>query len=152
MPFKLDFALTSDNWVELFKYVHLHTLALIALSVRELRPDLNTEAPWSVVGTFVEKSYTAEFVRLRKLTSNRLKDKGFPHLLDSGDTSIKVKSELASVLVDHVLPLGNNRIFEKRHRVDSSFISLVHVSLDLLCCFIEEKVLDFAVFKVFPSE
>ena len=92
-------------------------------------------------------------IRVRKLGSDGLEHKSFPYLLDCLDfLYLEVDSELSSILVDRVFPLGVNISFEKREGIDSLLLAVYKMGLDFTSWQVVEKVLDFAVFNRFPSK
>ena len=70
-------------------------------------------------------------IRVGKLGSDGLEHKSFPYLLDCLDfLYLKVDSELSSILVDRVFPLGVNISFEKREGIDSLLLAVDKMGLD----------------------
>lgn len=75
------------------------------LVVAELDPDLNSEYVFHFGVCFIDHAHSTKQVRVRKYSSHYSENQAFPESLhDLEICAIKINLELASLLVDFVLP------------------------------------------------
>jgi hypothetical protein len=70
--------------------------------------------------------------------------------LDDSNWGFEIKFPLATLLIDGVLPLRLNVVFEKGEAIDSLLITIDLVHVELLGFFIVKEILDILVRQVLP--
>jgi len=108
----------------LFFQVRLECVNHFNLCAVKLGPDFDAEHTLAVVGTLVEQSDAREHFRAVEGASDDTKNQFLPDLLREGQRGPEVYSELTTVPVDFVLPLGLNPLHKQAQTVDAHLLAL----------------------------
>ena len=113
-----------------------HHLDVLSLEVRlqfvnhnshcavEFGPDLDSEKVLAARSAFVKKSDARKHISTFEVVGNDAEDKLSPEDLEEGQVRLEIDPDLATILVNGVLPLRLNFALEQTHATDTDWVVL----------------------------
>lgn len=123
---------------EFFFDVLLHLLANFIRVRVKLCPNFHAEIVLSSITRLIKQPHPRKHVSLSKLLSHHLEHQHLPNFLHCRNISFEIKSELSTLLINHVFPLRLNVVLKQAQSTHAFFLIIYDLpeQVNLDCTYI----------------